>query len=220
MHALVNGASARWHASDLDVNVLVYEPDTEVWMHGMLGVGVEGCFRGDGVRALYGEIDEVFDRWSVLIDRLVDGGDRIAIRGDFVGYGRLSGAKTELTSGGTMMELSARQDRAPGVVRRAGRLAARPRRRRAVGVGSWRGPGALAAPLPLDRRPVVLRLAVHEQPVQARSRRGRRCPVTRTGTPRRSRAARPPRQGWPPRDADDPAVYAAREQRGTRRSPG
>ena len=30
------------------------------------------------------------------------------MRGDFVGYGRGSGVKTELTSGGTAMELSSR----------------------------------------------------------------------------------------------------------------
>ncbi len=37
--------------SDIDVNVLLYEPDTEVWMHGMDSVGVGGCFRGrEGVR--------------------------------------------------------------------------------------------------------------------------------------------------------------------------
>jgi ketosteroid isomerase-like protein len=95
--------------SDMDVNVLVYEPDTEVWMHGMDGVGVGGCFRGrDGLRALYGEIDEAFESWSWTIDRVVDAGDRIAVRGDFLAYGRGSGAKTELTSGGTLMELSAR----------------------------------------------------------------------------------------------------------------
>jgi ketosteroid isomerase-like protein len=95
--------------SDMDVNVLVYEPDTVVWMHGMLGVGVGDCFRGrDGVRALYGEIDDAFGRWSWTIDRVVDGGDRVAVKGDFVGYGRDSGAKTELTSGGTLMELSSR----------------------------------------------------------------------------------------------------------------
>src|SRR5918995_5793118 len=95
--------------SDVDVNVLVYEPDTEVWMHGMDGVGVGGCFRGrEGVRALYGEIDVAFERWSWTIHRLVDAGDRLAVRGDFVGYGRGSGVKTEVTSGGTVMGLSSR----------------------------------------------------------------------------------------------------------------
>ena len=33
---------------------------------------------------------------------------RVAVRGDFVGFGRGSGAKTEVTSGGTVMELSSR----------------------------------------------------------------------------------------------------------------
>ena len=57
---------------------------------------------------LYGEIDDAFDRWEWTIDRLVDGGDRVAVRGDFVGYGRGSGVKTELASGGTVMEISSR----------------------------------------------------------------------------------------------------------------
>ena len=92
--------------SDVDLNVLVYEPNTEVWMHGMLGVGVGGCFRGrEGVRALYDEIDSAFEHWSWTIDRLVDAGDRVAVRGDFVAYGRGSGVKVELRAGGTMMEL-------------------------------------------------------------------------------------------------------------------
>ena len=105
MHAQVQRGFQAMARSDIDLNVLVYEPDTAVWMHGMDGVGVGGCFRGrEGVRALYGEIDEAFERWSWTIDRLVDGGDRIAIRGDFVGYGRGSGVKTEVTAGGTAME--------------------------------------------------------------------------------------------------------------------
>jgi ketosteroid isomerase-like protein len=109
MHAAVRRGFSAMGRSDVDVNVLLYEPDTEVWMHGMDGVGVGGCFRGrEGVRALYGEIDDAFERWSWTIDRLVDGGDRIAVRGDFVGYGRGSGVRTELTSGGTSMELSSR----------------------------------------------------------------------------------------------------------------
>jgi hypothetical protein len=78
-------------------------------MHGMQTVGVGGCFRGrEGVRALYGEIDDAFDRWEWTIDRLVDAGDRVAVRGDFIGYGRGSGVKTELTSGRTVMEISSR----------------------------------------------------------------------------------------------------------------
>ena len=109
MHAVVKRGFSAVARSDVDVSVLVYEPDTEVWMHGMDGVGVGGCFRGrEGVRRLYREIDDAFERWSWTLDLLVDGGDRIAVRGDFVGYGRGSGAKTELTAGGTAMELSSR----------------------------------------------------------------------------------------------------------------
>jgi ketosteroid isomerase-like protein len=109
MQAAIQRGFSAVARSDVDLNVLVYEPDTEVWMHGMDGVGVGGCFRGrEGVRALYGEIDSAFERWSWTIDRLVDGGDRVAVRGNFVGYGRGSGVKTEVTSGGTAMELSSR----------------------------------------------------------------------------------------------------------------
>jgi ketosteroid isomerase-like protein len=109
IHAQVKRGFSAMARSDVDVNVLVYEPDTEVWMHGMDGVGVGGCFRGrEGVRALYGEIDAAFERWSWTIDRLVDAGDRLGVRGDFVGYGRGSGVKTEVTSGGTVMALSSR----------------------------------------------------------------------------------------------------------------
>ena len=39
---------------------------------------------------------------------MVDGGDRIGAKGDFVGYGRSSGVRTDVTSGGTLMELSSR----------------------------------------------------------------------------------------------------------------
>ena len=100
MHAVVKRGFNAVARSDVDVSVLVYEPDTEVWMHGMDGVGVGGCFRGrEGVRRLYCEIDDAFERWSWTIDRLVDGGDRVAVRGNFVGYGRGSGVKTEVTSG-------------------------------------------------------------------------------------------------------------------------
>jgi ketosteroid isomerase-like protein len=109
MQAAIKRGFSAVARSDVDLNVLVYEPDTEVWMHGMDGVGVGGCFRGrEGVRALYGEIDSAFERWSWTIDRLVDADGRVAVRGDFVGFGRGSGVKTEVTSGGTVMELSSR----------------------------------------------------------------------------------------------------------------
>ncbi len=109
MQAAIKRGFSAVARSDVDLNVLVYEPDTEVWMHGMLGVGVGGCFRGrEGVRALYGEIDSAFEHWSWTIDRLVDADDRVAVRGDFVAYGRGSGVKIELRSGRTVMELSSR----------------------------------------------------------------------------------------------------------------
>lgn len=39
---------------------------------------------------------------------MVDGGDRVAVRADFVGHGRGSGVETALIGGGTAAKLSAR----------------------------------------------------------------------------------------------------------------
>ena len=95
--------------SDVEVVVLSYDPDAEVWMRSMAGVGISDCYRGhDGVRALYADIDEAFDDWGWTIRGVADGGDRVAVRGDFVGYGRGSGAETTILSGGTAVKLSDR----------------------------------------------------------------------------------------------------------------
>ena len=95
--------------SDLDLVLQGYEPDAEVWMRGMSGVGVGGCYRGhEGVRALYKDVDDVFDEWSWTIRAVVDGGDHIAIRADFVGRGRGSGVQTTMYDAGTAMRFSNR----------------------------------------------------------------------------------------------------------------
>jgi len=95
--------------SDVEVVRLFYEPDAEVWMRSMAGVGLRDCYRGhDGVRALYADLDEAFAQWSWTIRAIADGGDRYAIRTDFVGYGLTSGAKTVLADGGTAVRLSSR----------------------------------------------------------------------------------------------------------------
>jgi hypothetical protein len=95
--------------SDVEVVLLSYEPDAEVWMYGMSGVGISDCYRGhDGIRALYADLDEAFDDWGWAVRAVADGGDRLAFRTDFVGYGRSSGVKTALNDGGTAVKLSAR----------------------------------------------------------------------------------------------------------------
>jgi hypothetical protein len=95
--------------SDVEVVVLSYEPDAEVWMEGMSGVGISDCYRGyGGIRALYAEVDEAFDDWRWTIHAVVDGGDRIAVRTDFVAFGRSSGVETAINNGGTAVRLSAR----------------------------------------------------------------------------------------------------------------
>jgi hypothetical protein len=76
-------------------------------MNGMVGVGIQSCYRGhEGVRALYTDLDEAFGNWSWRMRALADGGDRLAVRADFVGYGRASGVKTALNDGGTAVKLS------------------------------------------------------------------------------------------------------------------
>jgi hypothetical protein len=95
--------------SDVAVVLLGYEPNAEVWMKGMSGVGISDCYRGhEGVRSLYADLDEAFDDWRWTIRAVADGGNRIAVRGDFVGYGRSSGVKTTLNDGGTAVRFSAR----------------------------------------------------------------------------------------------------------------
>jgi len=95
--------------SDVEVILLSFEPDAEVWMRSMLGVGVSDCYRGhDGIRALYTDIDEVFREWQWFIRAIADGGDAIAVRADFVGHGRSSGVETTVNDGGMATKLSDR----------------------------------------------------------------------------------------------------------------
>jgi hypothetical protein len=95
--------------SDVEVVLLSYEPDAEVWMSEMAGVGISDCYRGhEGVRRLYADLDDAFGDWRWTIRAVADGGDRLAIGGEFAGYGRSSGVKTDLIDGATAMRLSAR----------------------------------------------------------------------------------------------------------------
>jgi hypothetical protein len=95
--------------SDVEVLLLSYEPDAEVWMKTMSGVGISDCYRGhEGIRTLYSDLDEAFADWAWSARAVADGGDRIAVRCDFVGYGRSSGVQTAVKDGGTAIKLSAR----------------------------------------------------------------------------------------------------------------
>ena len=95
--------------SDVEVVVLSYEPDAEVWMRSMSGVGMSDCYHGhEGIRALFTDLDDAFNDWWWAIRAIADGGDRFAVRADFVGYGRSSGVKTAVNDGGTALKLSDR----------------------------------------------------------------------------------------------------------------
>ncbi len=105
----VKRAFAAMARSDVELLLLSYEPDVEVWMRSMSGVGISDCYRGhEGIRALYADLDDAFSDWRWTIRAVVDGGDRIAIRADFVGVGRSSGVRISVNDGGTAVKLSAR----------------------------------------------------------------------------------------------------------------
>ncbi len=109
IHLQVRRAFAAMARSDVELVVLSYEPDAEVWMRSMSGVGISDSYRGhERIRTLYADLDEAFADWWWTIRGVVDGGDRMALRGDFVGYGRSSGVKTTLSDGGAAVKLSAR----------------------------------------------------------------------------------------------------------------
>lgn len=78
-------------------------------MRRMAGVGISDYYRGhEGIRTLYADLDEAFDDWRWTIRGVIDGGDRLAVRADFVGYGRTSGAVTAVESGATAVKFSDR----------------------------------------------------------------------------------------------------------------
>jgi ketosteroid isomerase-like protein len=105
----VKRAFAAMARSDVEVVLLSYEPDAEVWMKTMSGVGMSDCYRGyAGIRTLYADLDEVFGDWAWTARAVVDGGDCLAVRADFVGHGRSSGVRTVVNDGGTAVKLSAR----------------------------------------------------------------------------------------------------------------
>jgi hypothetical protein len=109
VNLLVRRGFSAMARSDVEVVVLSYEPDAEVWMRSMSGVGMSDCYRGhDGIRTLYADLDEVFREWRWSIRAIADAGDGIAVRADFVGYGRSSGVETTVNDGGTAVKLSDR----------------------------------------------------------------------------------------------------------------
>jgi ketosteroid isomerase-like protein len=99
---------AAMNRSDVDLVVLFYEPDAEVRMSGMAGVGISDRYVGhEGIRELYADLDAAFSDWSYAIRAVADLVDRLAVRADFLGYGRSSGAETTLNDVGMLLELSA-----------------------------------------------------------------------------------------------------------------
>jgi hypothetical protein len=109
LNFLIRRGFAATARNDFEVMLPGYEPDAEVWMRGMSGVGISDCYRGHaGLRTVFAEMDVAFAVWSWTPRAVVDGGDRIAIRGDFVAYGRTSGIKVATPDSGTAMKFSAR----------------------------------------------------------------------------------------------------------------
>lgn len=95
--------------SDVEVVLLYYEPNVELWMSGMDGVGIGGCYTGHGeMRALYADLDEAWGEWEWTVRKVVDGGRCLAVKADFVAHGRSSGLELNLLDGGTTIRLSDR----------------------------------------------------------------------------------------------------------------
>jgi hypothetical protein len=92
--------------SDVEFLILSYETDAEIVMKSMAGVGMEETYRGhDGIRAMLGDLDDAFSSWAWIPRLLVDGGDRFAVRAQWVGRGRSSDVSLEMT-GATAIRLS------------------------------------------------------------------------------------------------------------------
>jgi hypothetical protein len=109
VNLLVGRAFSAMERSDVELVLLNYEPDAEIWMNGMEGVGIGGCHRGhDGIRALYAEMDEAFADWGWTPRSIADGGDRVAVRADFLAHGGSSGVRIDISDGGTAVWLSPR----------------------------------------------------------------------------------------------------------------
>jgi ketosteroid isomerase-like protein len=100
---------AAMNRSDLDLVVMFYEPEVEVRMSGMGGVGIRDRYLGhEGIRELYADLDEAWGDWSYAIREVMDSPDQVAVRADFLGHGRSSGAETTLSDVGTLVKLSGR----------------------------------------------------------------------------------------------------------------
>ena len=114
--------------SDVEVVRLSYDPQAEVWMRTMSGVGMSDCYRGhEGIRTLFADIDEAFADWRWTVRGVADGGNRVAVRADFVGYGRSSGGRTTVRNRGDGREaLGSWRSRPAGMVCRARWMEHRP----------------------------------------------------------------------------------------------
>ena len=107
LNSMVKRGFAAMARSDVELLLPSYAPDAEVWMRSMAGVGISDCYHGHaGIRTLYADLDDAFEDWWWTVRGIVDGGDRIAIRADFVGYGRGSGAHTTVNDGATAVRFS------------------------------------------------------------------------------------------------------------------
>jgi SnoaL-like domain len=109
MQLALKRAFAAMNRSDVDALGRFFEPDAVVTVRGMAGVGVSDGYVGhEGLRELFADIDDAYGEWGYTIRSVVDVGDRLAVRTDFVGRGRSSGVETALTDAATLLNLSTR----------------------------------------------------------------------------------------------------------------
>jgi len=92
--------------NDVDVVLLMYEPDIHFQVFGMEGVGLDEHYHGhQDLRRFWAAIDDSFGDWAWTVREVVDGGDRVAIRADLRALGRESGLETNVVNGGTAARL-------------------------------------------------------------------------------------------------------------------
>ena len=93
---------------DVEVTLIVYEPDVDISLSGAAGLGLaEGYSGHQGWYDLISDLYESFAEPHYAVKRVLDGGDRLVLAFDFLGTGAASNAQVVLTVG-TVMYLSPR----------------------------------------------------------------------------------------------------------------
>jgi ketosteroid isomerase-like protein len=87
-------AYERW---DVEFGNLIYEPDVEMVLEGVEGMGLASRYSGhEGWRQYLGDLSDTFEAPRLTVKRLLDGGDRIAFIFEWEARGKASGVRTKV----------------------------------------------------------------------------------------------------------------------------